>query len=247
MDQTTVIIPPWPAPPNVKAYSTTRIGGVSQGPYSSLNLAHHVDDNPDHVKENREIIKNTIPLPDQPHWLTQIHSNRVLLADNVQKYAPGDGTYTHTPNVVCAVLAADCLPILICNHHGTAVAALHGGWRGLADGIIENGIRAMGIPEHQLMAWLGPAIGPKYFEVGPEVKDRFVAMDPNTTKAFTATNSGKYLANIYLIAQVRLNHFGIREIYGGNYCTYSEQERFYSYRRDGATGRMASMIYITNT
>lgn len=257
------LVPDWPAPVNIHAATTLRTGGVSRGAYSSLNPANHVSDDNDRVKKNRKIIKEMLDLPAEPVWLEQIHSNRAVKATNppsppLQKGGRGDlqqadASYTDESGVVCAVLTADCLPLLVCSNDGAKVAAIHAGWRGLLAGVISNTIAAMQIPSNPLLykgragkgllVWLGPAIGPDCFEVGDEVRDAFLQKSAAFNNAFKEQNSGKWLADIYQLARVELAALGIADVYGGTNCTVTEHERFYSYRRDNQTGRMATLIW----
>jgi YfiH family protein len=237
------IEPDWPAPSNIKAYTTTRQGGASQMPYDSFNLADHVTDNPIDVQANRQRLIAQLALPNEPCWLTQVHGVEVVEANIPQPIA--DAAYSITPNTICAVLTADCLPILICNRAGTHVAAIHAGWKGLAAGIIEETIKTLNLPGEELLAWLGPAIGPNTFEVGPEVRNLFLQHDPHAELAFHPSKNGRWLADIYQLARLRLFSSGVTAVYGGDFCTYTDTDRFFSYRRDGEkTGRMASLIWM---
>ena len=240
----TWINPDWPAPPNVRALITTRAGGVSLGPYASLNPADHVSDDPLAVRRNREIIRAALPA--EPHWLKQVHSAQVhRVSGDAQGMPEADAAVCAVANQVCAMLTADCLPVLLCADDGSEVGVAHAGWRGLAAGILEQTVQAMAQPGAALMAYLGPAIGPRAFEVGPEVRAEFVATDAQAAAAFQPVpGSDKYLADLYLLAHQRLARAGLTRVYGGDFCTYSEPKRFYSYRRDGATGRMASLIWL---
>ena len=235
----------WPAAKNVIAFTTTRHSGVSLTPYEHLNLAEHVGDNPDHVRINRQQLITELHLPNQPAWLQQTHSNRVVtLSDNYQ-LSKADAAYTHQPRKICIVLTADCLPILLCNQQGTEVAAIHCGWRGMVKNIIENTVATLSSQPQNLLAWLGPAIGPRAFEVGEDVKQQFTRINPESTLAFLPSlRKAYYFSNLYLLAQQRLQTCGIKQIYGGDFCTYRDAEDFFSYRRDGQTGRMASLIYL---
>ncbi|BAW80963.1 hypothetical conserved protein [Candidatus Nitrosoglobus terrae] len=243
-----VITPCWPAPSNIRAYTTTRNGGVSCPPYDSFNLADHVGDRTDKVQENRKILAKSLALPSEPVWLEQVHGNNII--DAAHGIGQGDASIAHKPDIVCGVLTADCLPLLLCNQQGTRVAAVHAGWRGLAAGIIERIIKALDISSEHLLAWMGPAIGPTAFEVGSEVKQIFIHQDSRNTVAFSALSplsQGRWLADIYQLARLALTKLGIRYIYGGHYCTMTESKRFYSYRRDGETGRMATLIWLANS
>ena len=233
----------WPAAANINAVTTLRTGGVSQGEFSSLNPADHVNDKLQHVLENRQRIKTMLALPSDPVWLQQTHSIQAVCADRVTGTPEADASYTVKSNIVCTVLTADCLPILLCDLQGTSIAAIHGGWRGLLNGIIESTLRKM--PRGEFMAWLGPAIGAQSFEVGDDVRNVFINKSEQFTTAFKNHADGKYLADIYQLARILLNNVGIQQIYGGQYCTVRESDRFFSYRRDAQTGRMATMIWKT--
>lgn len=235
------LVPDWPAPANIHAATTLRTGGVSSGAYASLNMALHVGDNPDRVNENRKIVKTRLGLPDDPVWLEQIHSNRVVQAANKLPLEAADASVTDAAGVVLAVMTADCLPLLACSLDGGQVAAIHAGWRGLLAGIIGNTLSVFGHPE--LMVWLGPAIGPACFEVGAEVRDAFLQKSPASGNAFIPGLNGKWLANIYQLARNELEAYGITRVYGGDFCTVTDSRRFYSYRRENITGRMATLIW----
>ncbi len=238
------IVPDWPVPSRVHALTTTRAAGFSIGPYHSLNLGDHVGDDPQRVHSNRERLRQAAGLPAEPCWLRQVHGIDVVDAADVEPGSTADGSFTSEQNNVCVVLTADCLPILLCDRRGTTVGVLHAGWRGLAAGIVEAGVARMGAPGASLLAWLGPAIGPAVFEVGDDVRDAFVGADPKAASAFTANPRGRWLADLYRLARRRLERQGVTAIYGGEYCTYTQADLFYSYRRDGATGRMASLIWL---
>lgn len=238
------LVPDWPAPANVQAGCTTRQGGVSEAPYDSLNLGDHVADSVEAVTANRALLRQHRALPAEPAWLKQVHGIAVADAAAVHDVPEADASFSHSSNVVCAVMTADCLPVLLCDQAGSVVAAAHAGWRGLADGVIEATVMRMGVSASKLMVWLGPAIGPKAFEVGDEVRQQFMAFDAQAAKAFRPGEQGRWLADIYQLARQRLARLGIEQVYGGHYCTYSDAERFYSYRRDGVTGRMASLIWL---
>lgn len=235
------IKPDWPLPAHVHAATTLRSGGVSLGGYASLNPAGHVDDDPQHVRANRRIIAEMLQLPAEPVWLRQVHGVEVVKADQVQGLPEADASFTERSSTVCAVLTADCLPVLFCGDGGASVAAAHAGWRGLRAGVIEQTVSAMRC--RSVSVWLGPAIGPQRFEVGDEVREAFVSDHAEAAQAFTGNGPGKWLADIYRLARLRLAAAGVEHIYGGGYCTVADA-RFYSYRRDGAaTGRMASLIW----
>ncbi len=246
MSRESWILPDWPAPPNVRAVSTTRVGGVSSPPYHGLNLADHVGDSPMAVQANRQWLSETLKLPAEPNWLHQIHGVRVIPADATDAKPEADGSFAVRPGVVCAVLTADCLPLLLCDRAGSRVAVAHAGWRGLFAGVIEATVDSLEVRASELMAWLGPAIGPKAFEVGDEVRSRFTDQAEVAQRAFRPSASGRWLADIYELACQRLKSRGITAIYGGNLCTLSDPKRFFSYRRDGTTGRMASLIWLTS-
>lgn len=238
------VYPDWPAPPNVRAVVTTRTGGFSRGPYASFNLGHHVGDDPQTVARNRARLREALALPAEPLWLDQVHGRQVVDAAASAPGVMADGAYTDRPGVVLAVLTADCLPVFLCDRAGTRVALLHAGWRGLAAGILEAGVRALAVPGSALLAWLGPAIGPLSYEIGDEVRQAFVAQDPAAAVAFEPHGEGHYRADLYALARQRLNALGVRAVFGGRHCTFLEQDRFYSYRRDGACGRMASLAWL---
>nr|WP_294863767.1 peptidoglycan editing factor PgeF [uncultured Pseudogulbenkiania sp.] len=233
----------WPAPAKVKTLITTRKGGVSEAPYDSFNLGAHVGDLPEHVSLNRETLRRFVP--EEPAWLNQVHGTRVVNAADVTETPPeADASVSRTPDAVCVIMTADCLPVLLTSRDGSVVGAAHAGWRGLCDGVIEATVSAMNEPAANLMAWLGPAIGPDAFEVGAEVRAAFMAHDPAAAQAFTDIGEGKFLGDIYTLARQRLAALGISDVYGGDFCTVIDRERFFSYRRDRTTGRMASLIWI---
>jgi polyphenol oxidase len=233
--------PDWPAPKQVRAISTSREGGVSTGPYASMNLGDHVDDDPAAVAENRRCLAEMLALPSEPLWLTQVHGIEVLGAEG----ECADARVVSRPGQVAVVMTADCLPVLFCDREGREVAAAHAGWRGLVAGILEETVEHMQADNSDILAWLGPAIGPTAFEVGDEVRQAFLDHDPQAQAAIVPSQPGRWLADIYLLARQRLSSAGIMQIYGGGLCTYSDTERYYSFRRDGATGRMASLIWIS--
>ena len=235
------IIPDWPAPANVKALQTTRAGGISTGSYASLNLGDHVKDNPLHVAHNRQSLSPF--LPTEPVWLQQVHGIRVIDASTSSCLETADASFSTRKEVVCVTMTADCLPVLLCDEAGTVVAAIHAGWRSLCDGVIEAAVEVMPGEASHLMAWLGPAIGPEAFEVGGEVRQQFIVHDAQAEAAFRP-HGNKWLGDLYTIARQRLQSSGITRIYGGERCTYSEPESFFSFRRDGDTGRMATFIWL---
>lgn len=247
------IIPDWPAPKRVKAISTTRKGGVSLAPYDGLNLGLHVGDDTESVQQNRSLLQRELGLVQAPAWLNQIHSSKVIdLKLPLTALIDADGSYSRESNLACIIMTADCLPVLLCDKNGTQVAAVHAGWRGLAGGVIEAALDKFSVPANEIMAWLGPAIGPTAFEVGGEVRQQFMAVDPQAKLAFTPqtkvvdgqSDNDKWLANIYLLATQRLQKYGITQVYGGDHCTVNEPELFYSYRREPITGRQASLIWL---
>ena len=241
---TRVLIPDWPLPAGAGACSSTRAGGVSLPPYDSLNLGAHCGDNPEDVEENRRRFYEAAALPSRPVWLEQVHGTRVLtLTGEAYSSKRADAAYSDIPGQVCAVMTADCLPVLFCNRAGTEVAAAHAGWRGLCEGVLQETIACFHDKPENILAWLGPAIGPEAFEVGPEVRDAFMQKDGAASSAFRPAGD-KYYADIYQLARQRLARIGVTQVYGGERCTLSEKEDFFSYRRDRTTGRMASFIWL---
>lgn len=247
------LIPDWPdAPTNIGAFTTLRYGGVSLAPYddgvtgkNGFNLASHVGDNPEHVTHNRALLRKELPA--EPAWLTQTHSCIVHDAAKVKHAPEGDANFTTERNVVCVTMTADCLPVLFCDAKGTIVAAAHAGWRGLADGVLEATVTAMrNKGAKDILAWMGPAIGPQSFEVGEDVIDAFTRRVTETRAGFTPISNqpGKYLGDMYQLARIVLNKVGVTNIAGGGLCTVLDKKRFYSFRRDDATGRMASVIWL---
>jgi len=242
--QIELIRPDWDAPPNVFAFTTTRKGGFSEGPWTSLNLSRSGGDDPENVSTNRRLLSGL--LPDKPCWISQVHGTNVASWEEANaEVVTADAIYTHRPGQVCAVLTADCLPVVFCDRGGTQVAVAHAGWRGLAGGILESTVAKMGCESADLMAWMGPAIGPEAFEVGKDVYDEFVNQNAEDVIAFRP-HSDRWLADLYQLARLRLARVGVGEVSGGDCCTYSDNSRFYSYRRDGVTGRMATMTWLTN-
>ncbi len=249
-----LISPSWPAAKNVRAYSTTRLGGVSCAPYNGLNLGLHVGDERSTVVKNRQLLADKMQLNRQPVWLQQTHSNRVVELegvnseqDQVADILQADGCYTNKPKAVCTVMTADCLPLLLSNTQGSWVAAVHAGWRGLLAGIIQRSIESYPGKSSDVIAWMGPAISANNFEVGPEVRDQFMAVNQANSRAFSASlKRAKYLCDIYELARVVMAPYGVTS-YGGDYCTFEDLSLFYSYRRDGQTGRMASLIWMDNS
>lgn len=236
------IVPDWPAPACVRALVTTRHGGFSTGPYASMNLGMHVRDDPETVRRNRVLLRKSVP--EEPKWLAQVHGVRAVDADRLQEEVEADAAFARRPGTVCAVTIADCLPVLFTARDGSAIAAAHAGWRGLAAGVLESTIRALAAPPREVLAWLGPGIGPRAFEVGEDVREAFVSQDRQAESAFRPRAAGKWLCDLFLLARQRLQALGMTDLYGGNLCTYSDPARFFSYRRDGMTGRMAALIWI---
>jgi YfiH family protein len=247
MSQLNFITPNWPAPANVKALQTTRVGGVSVVPYASLNLGDHVNDDGNTVAHNRQLLSPY--LPSEPVWVNQVHGIEVIDAANSGCLENADASFTTKNNVVCVTMTADCLPVLLCDTHGTVVAAVHAGWRGLCDGVIESAIGKMPVQASHILAWLGPAIGPNAFEVGDDVREQFIQKDSQAASAFKPQGD-KWLCDMYSIAKQRLNNMGVTKIYGGSinedFCTYTDEARFFSFRRNNVTGRMASLIWLAS-
>lgn len=239
------IKPNWPAPASVKALQTVRSGGVSQAPYASLNLGSHVNDDPIAVAKNRQLL--SAYLPSEPVWVNQVHGVEVIDAANSSSLQNADASYTTKSSVVCVTMTADCLPVLLCDERGTVVAAVHAGWKGLCDGVIEAAVQKMQVPPNEILVWLGPAIGPDAFEVGDDVREQFITKDSQATSAFKPLGN-KWLCNMYMIATQRLKQLGVMQIYGAgvneHFCTYTDEARFFSFRRNNVTGRMASMIWL---
>lgn len=237
------LVPDWPAPARVRAAMTTRAGGASAGAWASLNLATHVGDDPAAVAENRRRVRATLDLPSEPGWLGQVHGARVAVLPRDDD-EPADASVCFTPGLVCAVLVADCLPVFLASRDGDRVGIAHAGWRGLAGGVVEATVAALECDPSRLVAWLGPSIGPRAFEVGAEVREAFVAQDPGAEGAFVAGRPGRWLADLPALARRRLEAAGVSAVSGGGLCTYADPARFYSYRRDGATGRMAALAWL---
>ncbi|MEH6911059.1 MAG: peptidoglycan editing factor PgeF [Oceanicoccus sp.] len=244
------IYPDWPVPDNIVAFSSLRKGaGVSQFPYEQFNLAAHVGDDPDIVKSNRMILNQSCEGLDHITWLNQVHGTRVVTAGE-ENNPVADGCISSAPGVGCAVMTADCLPVILCDQYGQQIAAVHAGWRGLAAGVVEEAIAQFAADAADILVWLGPAIGPENFEVGEDVRQSFLDAASTTEKrkissAFVKHGSKKnhFFSDLYQIARIRLNAMSVTKVYGGGLCTYADPDRFYSYRRDGVTGRMVTMIY----
>jgi YfiH family protein len=233
----------WPAPPGVRTWQTTRRGGVSGDAYTSLNLGAHVGDSHAAVTENRKRLRQTLELPAEPLWLEQVHGTRILAVDQ-DELRPADGAVTASVGTVLVVMTADCLPVLLAAEDGSEVGVAHAGWRGLADGVVERAVARFSAAPSSLMAWLGPAIGPGAFEVGPEVRQRFIATDAECEAAFTPNRRGRWQADLRWLAAQRLSRAGVAGIFGAPDCTFSDTERFFSHRRQAPCGRMATLIWL---
>lgn len=244
------INPDWPAPAHVRACITTRAGGISLPPYASNNLGLHVGDDPESVAKNRTQLSDELGLMHRPQWLEQIHGVKVINAKTDGVVRTADGSYSNQPNHACLVMTADCLPILLCDKQGTQVAALHCGWRSLAKGICARGVQKFSTKPADILAYLGPAISQPHFEVGVDVLEAFFKSarsqqhaDKIAAAFISAQRPLYFYADIYALARAELNALGVTAIYGGGYCTYADEARFYSFRRDKVTGRMASLIW----
>ena len=238
------ITPTWNAPLNVKAYSSTRHGGVSVPPFDSFNLASHVGDDPVNVAANRALLKQNLTLPSEPCWMQQVHGTAVLSALTENLEACADASFATARGQVCVVMTADCLPVFFCDRAGTKVAVAHAGWRGLAAGVLENTLQALDLPPEEVLVWLAPAISVKAFEVGEDVRAAFMAQDANAAHAFIFKDDTHWFADLYLLARQRLACCGVLAVSGGEHCTFSEADLFYSYRREAMTGRMAHLIWL---
>lgn len=257
MNQKTILTADWPAPKNIRAFTTLRNGmGVSKPPFDQFNLGNRNSDqgdNPVAVEKNRELLMQAFSLPAPPHWLRQVHGVDVLRFDGTPKPSGdyhqdepvADASVTSQKNIVLSILTADCLPALFCNKDGTEVAAAHAGWRGLAAGILENTVRSMNSEPENIMVWLGPAAGPLAYEVGAEVRDAFVKADNHAEVAFIPARENHWKVDLYQLARLRLQGMGVTSIYGGEHCSISESDKFFSHRRDQQTGRMASVIWMS--
>ena len=234
----------WPGPKGVHAVTTTRAGGASDAPFDALNLGGRVGDRVEAVTENRQRLASALHLPEPPRWLRQVHGRRVVSAESVEGVVEADGVITGLAGIVCAVLTADCLPIFLCDRSGEKVGLLHAGWRGLAAGVIESGVAALEVNPASIMAWLGPAIGPRAFEVGEDVREAFAPVD-GAQACFTPSGApGKWLANLYALARSRLRGCGVDQVWADEtMCTFTDADRFFSYRRSNRCGRMASLIW----
>ncbi|AMO57157.1 laccase [Endozoicomonas montiporae] len=239
------LIPDWPVPAHVKACVTRREGGVSQGNFTSFNMGTRSGDAPEYVQANRQQMHNDFGWSCDPQWLKQVHGTQVVKASGKGQEKEGDAVWTDLPGQPCAILTADCLPVLFCNRSGTRVAAAHAGWKGLQAGVLENTLKALSCPASEVMAWLGPAISQKHFEVGPEVRTAFIDQNPAAEAAFIPGTGDRWHGDLYLLARQRLAAAGVNAVYGGGFCTFEEQKAFFSYRRDGKeSGRLASVIWL---
>lgn len=243
MSEALLLKPDWALPPKVRAWVSTRIGGVSQGPFDSLNLGAHVGDDPESVRENRRRFAEAAGLPREPEWLNQVHGCDIAKAGAAAGLS-ADAVWADQPGQPCAVMTADCLPVLFADREGTCVAAAHAGWRGLAEGVLEATIATLPVAPGRLLVWLGPAIGPRAFQVGEDVRQAFVQQCADDAAAFQPDGE-RWLADLYALARARLRRSGILSIAGGEHCTVSEGTRFFSHRRDGLSGRFASVIVMT--
>jgi polyphenol oxidase len=238
-----LVEPDWPASARVRAAMTTRAGGVSRAAYETFNLSRHVGDDDDAVSENRRRLRVALRLPSEPAWLEQVHGARVAVLPGGETRA-ADAAIAFGPGAVCAVLVADCLPVFLSSEEGDRIGLAHAGWRGLAAGVVEATIDALDCEPKSLVAWLGPSIGPQAFEVGDDVRTAFVSKDPAAAAEFRPGRAGRFFADLPGLAKRRLAAAGVHSVYGGNCCTVSDPDRFFSYRRDGATGRMAALLWI---
>lgn len=241
--QATFFEPDWPVPARVRAAQSLRAGGVSRGSFAALNVGAHVGDDPEAVRQNRARLRRALDLPAEPLWLEQVHGAAVIDADD-DSTRRGDAVITRRPGVVCAIQSADCLPVLLANATGTEIAAAHAGWRGLCDGVLEATIRAMRTRAGDLIAWLGPAIGQESFEVGDDVRAAFIARNADAAAAFIPNARERWQADLYRLARQRLLALGVERIHGGGYCTYRDEARFFSHRRDNRSGRMATLLWL---
>ena len=240
------IVPDWPVTDRVRVLSTLRAGGVSTGPYASLNLAAHVGDRPAAVASNRLLLREAAHLPSEPLWLEQVHGIDVVRHEGLPAPGPADASVAFVPGRVCAVMTADCLPVVFADDAGSRVGVSHAGWRGLAGGVLQATIAALGVSARDLHAWLGPAIGPGAFEVGPEVREAYLAdlAVPDTDSCFVPNERGRYMADLYQLARLVLQQAGVASVSGGGWCTHDDAGRFFSFRRDGVTGRMATLAWL---
>lgn len=237
------IIPDWPAAKGIRAFTTTRFGGVSKKPWDSFNLGINCGDVSENVKQNRSLLSASLPA--EPCWLDQIHASAVVNAAHSPQVPQADASWSNQADTVCAVLTADCLPVLLCTANASHVAAIHCGWRSLAAGVVENTIAAMGVASEEILTWFGPAISARNYEVGEQLYTAFVDTNSGDNIAFTSTRKGHWQADLLHLARLRLQRLGVNKFYGGDWCTYADKQ-FYSYRRDGVSGRMVSLIYRTD-
>jgi len=235
------IVPEWPVAKRVRSLVTTRAGGSSAGAFASFNLSERVGDDPRCVARNRAFLRSCLPA--EPAWIRQVHGTAAIDPERATPDTQADAAATRRALTVCAVLTADCLPVLLSDRGGTAVGVAHAGWRGLAAGVVESAVRALGVSPREIIAYLGPGIGARRYEVGEDVRAAFVDKDPRAAAAFAPGREGKYFADLYALARARLAAAGVTEVHGGGYCTASD-ERFFSFRRDGTTGRMASLVWL---
>ena len=243
-DSAPVLRPDWPAPPNVRAFTTLRHGlGASQPPFDTCNLGLRSGDDIAVVQRNRAALVERMRLPSRPRWLHQVHGTRVVIEPGDDE-PEADAAVTRTPGTVLAILTADCMPVVFAARDGGTIGAAHAGWRGLAAGVLEATVDAMQVPGRDLVAWLGPAAGPRAYEIGEEVHAAFVGRDPSAASAFAATRPGHWRVDLYALARQRLADIGVTDVHGGDACTISEPQRFFSHRRDQRTGRMATLVYF---
>jgi YfiH family protein len=236
----------WQLPGGVRAAFTTRLGGVSAAPWDSLNVGAHVGDAPEAVAANRARLKALLSLPAEPAWLSQVHGVAVQDLDATPRGAQpatADAAVSRERGRVCAIMVADCLPVLFATRDGARIGAAHAGWRGLASGVLENTVHALDVPGNELTAWLGPAISRAHFEVGDEVRAEFVAADSSAAEAFERNARGRWQADLVALARRRLKELGITDVSGGEWCTFADRARFFSHRRDGKGGRMVALLW----
>jgi len=243
MSESLGFAPDWPAPARVRAWVTERGGGASTGVYASLNLATHVGDSPERVAANRSLLRAGLQLPAEPVWLEQVHGATVLDLDR-DALAPADGAVTSRAGVVCAVLTADCLPVVFATRDGGRVGVAHAGWRGLLSGVLAAAVDALRTPPGEIVAWLGPAIGPASYEVGADVRDAYLARDPGAAAAFTPNSRGRWQADLCGLARLSLARAGVVSVHGGGFCTYRDAGRFFSHRREAPCGRFATLVWL---
>ena len=246
------VIPDWPAPANVRALVTTRNGGCSGGVFSSNNLGTDVGDSAVDVTSNREQLIVSLPGEPDIQWLSQMHGIDVVEIDHCSNLLEADGCFTQKSNLACSVLTADCLPVFFTTKSGSSIAIAHAGWRGLAAGVLQNTLEKFSVKAQDILVWLGPAIGPCHYEVGDEVRNEFLRLCRGQQEYAEIDSRGfkknagdsKWTVDLYTIARIKLHYQGVKNIFGGDFCTVCDQVRFFSYRRDGETGRMANLIYL---